>query len=467
MESVIYLSIIRNKTIRFKFTCAFTLFIIVILCLFAITVYAIFSHRIRQNICKSLLLAAQQTGFYFFDDYGHYLDNVNKLDDDIFSLIAVRIYDNTGKILYTSNNAPAIFPLANLAAVGEFREINNGRYLLYTHACLYDSNCYLLQLYYLLDNEREYLYELFVILLAFIAISVLGSSISAWYLAYFLLQPFRRIAEEASIINAQNLHLKLYHSGVNDEIGSLAATLNLLLDRLYKSFDTLKRFTSNASHELKTPLTIMRGDIEVLLRRERTPGEYKKTLQQTLRELERMSRLVQGLLILAQAESSKADMGMSLISLSKLIADIVAAGRYAVQERQMVTIVSEIAEGIMIYGNEDWIRQIVENLLRNALQYTECDGKIITSLSKQNKKAYITVRNTGSGIQPQHLPFLFENFYRVDEGRSRKKGGFGLGLAICKALTEVHHGKIEVASNLGVDTTFRVILPIVDECNLD
>ncbi|NUM33117.1 MAG: hypothetical protein HUU50_01095 [Candidatus Brocadiae bacterium] len=462
---IFYNTMFKNRSIRFRFVFIFTLFLLAFLCTFAFLVYTLLAHKINENIQKSLLFAVQQSEQSFFDRHGNFhLHEKAREHQEIMHFIILGIYDLRGCLLYSSHDLPKCLPVHSPAYHKKFIETHDGNYLYYTDLLMKNAEKrYLIRAFYFQQNEKSDLKDLRNILLALIVFSIFACAIGGLYFASRLLLPFRLIADEASRISVENLNERLPYYIAEDEVGKLCLTLNGLFSRLHASFEALKRFTSDASHELKTPLTIMRGDIEVLLRKKRSPEEYEETLHYTIKEIDRMIRLSNGLLLLAKAEGKKAKIEKNPFSLTQIVEEVLEYCLRSYKGEKQISVTANINKDISVLGNQDWIQQMIENLLVNALQYTPNLGCIEIVLSHTGKHAQFIISNTGPGIPKEHLPHIFERFYRIDQGRTRKQGGFGLGLSICKALTEAHQGKIHVTSIPGEKTTFSILLPLFSD----
>lgn len=246
-----------------------------------------------------------------------------------------------------------------------------------------------------------------------------------------------------------------------DEIGRLAATFNHMISRLQAAFERQKQFTSDASHELRTPLAVMRGDMEIALRRERSPEEYQRVLGSNLEEIVRLTRLIEDLLMLARADSGRVELRCEPVDLNKLcqqMADYITP--LAQQRDQTLSYDSPNAE-ITVNADLQRIKQMLLNLLDNAIKYTPPGGSVTLGLKTENNQAVVTVADTGRGIPAEDLPHIFERFFRRSAKTSdRTAAGFGLGLSIVKWIVDSHDGQIEINSQQGAGTTFIVKLPL-------
>ena len=312
-----------------------------------------------------------------------------------------------------------------------------------------------------LDPVRHSLEDLRLLLLTFSPLALLALSFGGWFLASRALAPVSRITRAAQNINARNLSEQLPVNQNGDEITRLAETFNAMLARLEEAFRKTRQFSADASHELRTPLTILKGETEVALRWAKTPEEFHDILNSNLEEIDRMGRMIEDLLTLAKSDAGEFPPDLHRFSLSDTLQHLYLQTR-ALGEAKGVEIVlnPEVTKEIHLVGDELRLRQVFLNLIVNAVKYTPEGGRIEVILNVEGEEAVVSVKDTGIGIAAEHLPSIFDRFYRIDEARNRKDGGSGLGLAIAQAVVEAHQGKIQVTSAPGIGSTFQVRLPL-------
>ncbi len=246
-----------------------------------------------------------------------------------------------------------------------------------------------------------------------------------------------------------------------DALAEVFAAHNALAKRLQNSTSRIRQFSGDASHELRTPLTIMRGETEVALRWGKTAEDYHSTLISNMEEIERMGRIIEDLLTLAKSESGELPLSISHLSLSDLLQEMyVQARKLAADKNIEVFLQHEVDKEIWLNGDDLRLRQLFWNLISNALRYTPEHGSVYIKLECTENSALVSIRDTGIGIEPEHVEHIFERFYRTDGARNRTNGGTGLGLAIAKWVVESHHGSIHVESTVGGGSTFKVTLPL-------
>lgn len=282
--------------------------------------------------------------------------------------------------------------------------------------------------------------------------------VGGYWLADRALHPIDRITRTAQAIGASHLSQRIGYIGPQDEVGRLAITFDQMLDRLQAAFERERRFTADASHELRTPLAVLKGRIGMLLNRPRTVAEYEDALRELEGEVDRLIRLSTDLLFLARLEQRRLPWQPREVDLSELL-HMVAEQILPFAEAKGLRLVEKMPPGLYVSADPDYLIRLFLNLLDNAVKYTPPGGQVTIQAGKEGATARVVISDTGAGIPPEHLPHLFERFYRVEGDRSRQSGGAGLGLAIAYEIVRWHRGTIEVQSELGRGTSFTVHLP--------
>ncbi|MCK5540310.1 MAG: HAMP domain-containing protein [Deltaproteobacteria bacterium] len=315
-----------------------------------------------------------------------------------------------------------------------------------------------------LEFVRESMRNLLVVFFFLGPTLLFVAAVVGFFLAGKALKPIRDIARTARHITVNNLEERITVPVARDDVGQLAATINGMLDRLSLSFQKITQFTADASHELRTPLTIMRGELEIALRGERSSEDYLETLGSSLEEVERMSRIVNDLLLL-----SKSDMGQEVlrhdpVDLRILITNLLSHFKILADEHR-IQLDSALDSVATVFGDQLRLRQLMVNLLTNAIRYTPAGGKINLTLKDVDAGVEVAVADTGIGIPAEDIPRIFDRFYRADKARSRQYGGSGLGLSIVKWIVDGHNATITVESVVGEGSVFRVTFPNEAEKN--
>lgn len=290
---------------------------------------------------------------------------------------------------------------------------------------------------------------------------IAASAVVGYQLVNRTLKPVDMIVDEVeAITDGRSLHRRLlvYEP---DEVGRLATTLNQMLTRLERSFLSLRRFTADASHELKTPLTVLRGGIERAITHPAAPPEQMEILEELLIEVNRMAEMVDSLLTLARADEGRAPLHLEHVDLREVFLEIAETANIVGEQAEVDVVVRVPPEPVPLRADASRVRQLLMNLLTNAVKYTPPKGQVWVESAVSDDDVVVTVRDTGIGIAPGDLPYVFDRFWRAEQARSRTgdRPGAGLGLAISKWIAEAHGGGIAVLSKPGRGTTFTVTLP--------
>jgi len=299
---------------------------------------------------------------------------------------------------------------------------------------------------------------MFIVAPFLVALSV----IFAYVIAGRAFRPIDRIIDQVeAITDGRSLHRRLAIGAAGDEVARLSSTLNAMIERLETSFGALRRFTADASHELKTPLTVMRADVERAMSPVSTLTEQAVALEEALQQLTRMADLVDSLLTLARADEGRFDLHREPVELAPLAREVVETARLLGEDAGL-QIDAPVIEDADVLGDLTRLRQLFLNLVTNAIKYTPRGGRVEINLTRGNDVVALAVRDTGIGIAAADLPYVFERFWRADRVRSRdsERGGFGLGLAICQWIVQAHGGTLTVQSRLTRGSTFTVTLPL-------
>lgn len=311
-----------------------------------------------------------------------------------------------------------------------------------------------------MDDEVDTLRLFRTYLFMFAPLLLLVAAGGGYWLSRRALAPVDALVRTAHDISGINLDRRLPKFETGDELQRLSDTLNEMLDRIEKAFLRITQFTADASHELRTPISLIRTEAELALRRSRGEAEYKESLRAILLEAERTTAVVEQLLTLARADSGRETLHMENVNLSEIMRAAQESWRQVAEIRNL-QFSAEIAPDICVVGDGMALRKLADLLLDNAMKYTPSPGHVQLSLRKAGENALLTVRDSGQGIAEGEQGKIFERFYRVDKARSREQGGAGLGLAIAKWIVAQHRGTISVKSELGAGSTFWVEVPVI------
>jgi len=471
-----------TRSLHFKVTAWYTLAFAAILFIFSTIVYQNFKYSLIKNLDDLLKSKAESIDDLIDSQNGDRLEGASgseflksvksvvqeeRDDDNAF----VQILSSRGEMLDYSNKYTAqIIPRVVIDSAllkGDIQVKNVKSPLIgnsyeklrvLTMPILKDGKItYIIQVEEYLRPVYVTLHKLKTVLYLFLPLALFFAVLIGSFLTRIALNPVGQIAKTMRQITTENLQERIQIPNADNEIRILADTFNGMLTRLEKTFLTQKQFIQDISHELRTPLTAMRGKQEVALKKDRTVKEYESVLEVNLEEIDRMSHLVEDLLVLIKIEAQGTALKIASIDLAVLIERVLNGIMVLAQEKH-ITINSSLTEGITVKGNDTQISRVVLNILDNAIKYTLINGQVEIKLFKEDSLAKILITNTGPGIAPHELSRIFDRFYRADQ--SRNSPGFGLGLSIAQSIITAHQGTIEVESQLAKQTIFTVTLPL-------
>lgn len=454
------------QSLRLRLTLWYVVLLAVILLAFSGVLYARLNTTLRDNLDDALRTRADLLIGTVTNENGQLaLDPARLPVDRNQGEHFTRLYDGAGVLI--SNDTTGLDAMPSLPddvatagrGVATVRSIVVGEtHLRVLTLPLPPPNHGVLQLGLSEDDIRDTIATLFAILATLVPVMLLIASGGGLFLARRALAPVDRMTRAAHAIEASGLHERLPEPPTRDEIGRLARTLNALIGRLEAAFARQRQFTADASHELRTPLTIMRGELDVTLRRERTPQEYRATLAEVREQVAYLQQLTADLLTLARDDGPApppADM-VDLASVAKRSCEHLIPLAAARSQ----TLILTAPRPATVHGGEGDLERLIRNLVENAIRYTPERGTVTVAVRATGSSARVTVADTGAGIDAAALPHLFDRFYRADSGRNRAAGGTGLGLAIAQSIAWRHKGAITVESVVGEGSTFVVTLPL-------
>jgi two-component system OmpR family sensor kinase len=309
-----------------------------------------------------------------------------------------------------------------------------------------------------MENMYKTRRRFILIMAAVLPFALLLAGGGGWLLARRALKPVDMMTQAARRISGEHLGERLEETGSGDELDRLAKTLNDMLGRLDDAFHQMRQFSADASHELQTPLTILKGEMEVALRSPRSIKEYQRVLESGLEEIDRISRLVEGLLLLSRADSGVLRLDLRPVELRDLLQEI-SEQMNLVADDHSVSLQTGSMEAVSVRGDREHLRRLLLNIVDNAIKYTPEGGSVTISLQSDGEWASVRISDTGIGLRRDEQDRIFTRFYRAVEARSQREGGAGLGLCIALSIAEAHGGRIQVESTPGHGSTFTVLLP--------
>jgi len=485
-----------HKSIRFKITIIYMAILAMTLSVFSAILY----HQVSKSLCENMdtLLRSRAEGIvsaistYWSTERlgtmryganaetdGEYVDfptiahrwvEAKSKDPKLLNII-VQIFDAKGDIVASSKNTQGITSVSDqtlyaaLQGRSTFETLRSSfptkKVQLFrvfiAPAIQNDSVEYIVQVGSPLDPINNALYSLKVTIFILFPITVLITGVMGAFLATMTLRPVDSMIRTIHDITAENMKMKLAIPDTKDEIQKLAETFNDMLARLDATFTSQRHLFEDLSHELKTPLTILKGEFEVVLKKMRAPDEYETVLRSSLEEVDKMTRLVENLLMLASFESKKIMPERTRVDVGLLLKSVINSIK-KLSDLKKVDVSFGGIEGAAVTGDEKQLKQLFLNIIDNAVKYTPEGGKVEINVEKDDANARIAIRDTGIGIPPEDTEHIFDRFYRVHAARTSH--GFGLGLGIVKAIIDTHKGSIKVESSLGKGSTFIVVLPL-------
>jgi heavy metal sensor kinase len=462
-------------SIRTRLTAWYAGLLAVILMLFGLALYTLFARALWTHAEQSLRARAEQLASFVESsdtarEEGTFFDLADPSVVDRFSAggVLIQISDAAGRTVNRSPTLPApgfSLPSAVHAALDGTASFDQtpaagvGELLVYTAPITRRGSIIgVVQVATPLGPITEPLARLRWLLLVAGATALVAAVAVGQLLAFIALSPIDRITQTARAIAAGARGRRIHLDGPDDEVRRLARAFDEMLDRIDDTLERERRFTADAAHELRTPLTILKGELEVALRRDRPADAYRAVLTSMSQEVDRLARLAEDLLMLARADAGGIPLQRQPVSLGALVrwAEEQFAGA---ARRKGIALEAQGAGSVTVPGDPDRLRQLLTNLVDNAIVYTPPGGSVRVRWDRDTAVARLTVADTGGGIAPEDLPHVFDRFYRADRARVRTSGGSGLGLAIARWIAEAHGGRIEVDSRPGHGTTVTVWLP--------
>jgi heavy metal sensor kinase len=297
----------------------------------------------------------------------------------------------------------------------------------------------------------------------FLPLLVILASLLGYWLSGRALSPVSQITKSAARIGVQNLSQRLEVPRAQDELRHLTETLNAMLGRIESSVNRIRQFTADASHDLRTPLALIRTSAELALRRPRTDAEYRETLARILGTSEETTQLIEKLLTLARADAGVATLHFVAADVASCLRKVSAEARVLAADKSIRLTEEFSAEPAYVLADTVALERMLISLLDNAVKYTPENGDVWLRSYVENDSLVVEVQDSGIGIAEADLPNIFERFYRADQARTRRVGGAGLGLSIAKWIAEAHRGSIQALSRFGEGSQFRVSLPLITD----
>ena len=456
------------RSIRLRLTLWYVLLLAIILAGFSAGIYLTLRHNLYANLDDSLdtRIHDLEALVRYEGAYPTLSQSLSANSPDLGEQF-VRIYDASGRLTFDNSGAAGSVPVDGGAVQNALAGGSA------TRGLSVDGEPFRARIVPILQNGQptgalevgraagdvsDTLNTLLIILATAYPVTLAVASLGGVFLASRALSPIDKLTRLARHISAEDLSQRLNLRLPDDELGRLARTFDEMIARLEDAFRRQRQFTADASHELRTPLTAVKGEVEVALTRPREPDAYREVLRSVNEEADRLIRLVGSLLTLARADAGQIPVALEAVDVADLVGSAVEQVRPAAHQRDIELVLAS-GPPVILRADEDLLLQLLLNLLDNAIKYTPLGGRVTAGWNTNSAQVELWVRDTGAGIAPEHLPHIFDRFYRADKARSRAEGGVGLGLSICRWIAEAHGGSISVESGPGNGSTFTVRVP--------
>ena len=401
----------------------------------------------------------------------HQPDTIGKLQDAFAEIYASEhagdclvIYSQGGETIYRSKflqaHASALLPRDQVSIpLSATRWLDHRPFRFVFEKLDIDGRSYVVEMGIPADDAFETLHQFRSYLLMFAPLLLLVAGGVGYWMSRRALSPVDALVSTAREIRGSNLGSRVKKLDTGDELQRLSDTLNEMLDRIESAFQRVTQFTADASHELRTPVALIRTEAEVALRRSRGEAEYQEAIRHILIEAERTTTLIEQLLALARADAGRESLNVQAVDLRPTLQGVVDGWQQLASIRTLHFSANIGDQESFVMADEALLRRVIAILLDNAFKYTPAPGKVTLSLENGGEMAIVAVQDSGVGIAPEDQSKIFERFYRVDKARSRAQGGTGLGLSIAQWIATQHGGSITVESRPGEGSTFRLQLP--------
>jgi heavy metal sensor kinase len=464
----------KNLPIRLKLTLWYTGITCLTFLAAALAIYFSIGVSIQRNADRELALRLEGIRVFLqrndlgTEELAHELQERGgvRLNGDPFQVVA-----QSGQWLYRpasvlSLNLPPELPLADVNRSRLFTLNDRGRKFRILSATVRTPNqCYGVQIVSNVTPIYDILSRILWVSLAGIPFILVVAGAGGYWLSRRAMQPVLHITQTAKSIGERSLAERLTVSPAHDELRELSETLNDMLQRLETAFKRITQFTADASHELRTPVAIIRTTAEFILQKERSVPEYQQLVGQILVESEATTEMIEGLLALARADSQRSAETFSETDLWMLSAEVVQSVKPLADTKGLVLEILPIDKPAPVWARRSDLKKLIVILLDNAIKYTPERGRIEVRVAHFDDQSFLEVKDTGAGIAEEDIPHIFERFYRADKGRSRETGGIGLGLSIAQAIAEDHAAHIVVRSRTNGGSSFRILFPV--RCTLE
>jgi heavy metal sensor kinase len=463
----------NTRSIRFRLTVWYAGLLAGLLLLFGSSVYIGLSHYLDVTLGESLSKQARQIGETLLVNIAqsgepYVIDEIREHFAPEINARFIRVTKSDGSVLYLSGTPrdasfdPAEFPPPDVShpmSQGE-RSLRGGDVMISAVPfTARDGAPFLIEVGASMRQSESVLHGLLLTFAFGLPVVVAVAITGGYLLMRQALLPVGEITRSAEQLTSRNLSERVPVAATGDELEDLASALNRMIARIEHSFRHVNRFTADASHELRTPLTILRGELETIAQLPQVPPDVRDTIGSALEETERLSRIVESLLAISRLDAGEAFAIRERFDFAQLVAGTVEQMRLLAEDKHIV-LSCDAPSPVEVVGDSGRLKQVIVNLLDNAIKYTRAGGSVRAMVRSENGYAIFEIADDGVGIPEAALSHVFERFYRVDKARSRQMGGAGLGLSIVKSICAAHGGEVDVESREGSGSRFTVRLPL-------
>jgi heavy metal sensor kinase len=468
----------NRRSIRFRLTVWYAGLLAGLLVLFGFSVYLGLSQYLGWTLKESLSQQAKQIGAAWLGDVGvsgesYVAEEINEHFSPKVNGRFVRITRADGSVMYLSDEPESkrfdptrVPPLKVRAGQESLREerlsVDSGLMIFAMPFTANDAARYVIEVGATNHEVERVLHGLLLAIAIGLPVVVTIAIAGGYLLMRRALRPVDEITQSAERITSRNLGEMLPVAQTGDELERLSVALNRMIARLDESFQHIHRFSADASHELRTPLTILRGELEAAAQQRQITHELRETLGSALEETERLSRIVESLMVISRLDAGEARVELAHFDLAELTSSTTEQMRLLAEDKN-IALSCEAERRVKVEGDRARLKQVIVNLVDNAIKYTPAGGLVGVKVCAWDGRAVLEVNDNGVGIPPEALPHIFERFYRVDKTRSRQMGGAGLGLSIIKAIVTAHGGQVRVESVECKGSRFLIELPVAGE----
>lgn len=455
---------LSHVPIRIRLTIWYSLFLAAALILFTVISIWLMRHSINVTVDEQLADESRAVQALVSANTPGLRDQVRAHAELQAGSSLIQVVDENGEFVYRSPRLQALNFSVTYPQKKKFMTVKSGGSPLRAYAVRSVSNgrTFTIQVAEDMDDYFEALDHYRLLLWIGIPLLLIAATVGGHWMSGQALKPVDEITRAAQEISPTDLTARVVVPGTGDEIERLARTLNAMLQRIQSAFEQLKQFTADASHDLRTPIAFIQTRAEVALRKLRTDDEYREALKEIFGETQRLSGLIENLMLLARTDTGTEGLKLRKINLCDVARHAGAQGKTLAESRHIDWSQSFPESILWIGGDADALRRLFLILIDNAIKYTPEHGTVGVRVGNSDGRAYVEVTDSGIGIADSDLPHIFDRFYRADTARSRDSGGFGLGLSIGQWIAKAHQGTITVKSALGQGSSFQVWLPLIN-----